>query len=83
MPKIERQTYKSQTGNIPLDEMWLFIDSVIKPHPLVLDRSALTYEQVVKIYSKISEVDEMFREFEHVQMLKKGLEEEKNQRSLN
>lgn len=74
MPNTEKQVFRLRTGNIPLDEMWQFIDSVIKPYPLVLDRSALTREQVVKIYSRLSEIDEMFREFEQIQMLKKRLQ---------
>ena len=79
MPNTEKQYLRLQTGNITLDEMWQFIDSVIKPHPLVLDRSTLTRDQVVKIYSRLSEIDEMFREFEQIQILKRNLEEGKNE----
>ena len=61
-----------------LDEMWHFIDNIMRPHELVPDRSALTYEQVFSVYSKLCEIDEMFKEFAQIEMLKKAVEEEKS-----
>ena len=60
-----------------LDEMWDFIDRIMRPNDLVPDKTVLTYEQVFSVYSKLSDIDEMFKEVAQVRMLKKALEEEK------
>lgn len=46
------------------------MDSVIRPHPLVPDRSVLTEEQVFEIYSKLCDIEDMFVEYEQMHMLK-------------
>jgi hypothetical protein len=61
-----------------LDEMWKFIDSMICPNGLVPDKTSLTYEQVFAIYSKLSDIDEMFKEIAQIKILEKAVEEEKN-----
>lgn len=66
--------HKSQinNGNKPsLDEMWKFIDVIMRPNELVPEKSTLTYEQVFYIYSRLVEIDEMFRELEQISILKK------------
>jgi len=72
--------HKSQinNGNKPsLDEMWKFIDVIMRPNELVPEKSTLTYEQVFYIYSRLVEIDEMFRELEQISILKKGINESK------
>ncbi|MDR3781816.1 MAG: hypothetical protein P4K92_00690 [Candidatus Nitrosotalea sp.] len=61
-----------------LDEMWKFIDNMIYPNELVPDKTSLTYEQVFAIYSKLSDIDEMFKEIAQIEILKKAVEEERN-----
>jgi hypothetical protein len=61
-----------------LDEMWHFIDNIMRPHELVPDRSALSYEEVFSVYSKLCEIDEMFREIEQIKIFKKELNEGEN-----
>jgi hypothetical protein len=56
-----------------LDEMWKFIDEIMRPNELVPDKSSLTYEQVFSIYSKLYEIDRIFREIAQINMLKKEL----------
>lgn len=70
MQNVDQQSLRLQIETRTLEEMWEFIDSLIKPYPLVLDRSVLTHEQVLKIYLRLCEIDEMFREFEQIQILK-------------
>ena len=57
-----------------LDEMWQFIDCIMRPHELVPDRSALSYEQVFSAYSKLYEIDMMFRDIEQIKIFKKSIE---------
>ena len=61
-----------------LDEMWKFIDNMIYPNELIPDKTSLTYEQVFAIYSKLSDIDEMFKEIAQIEILKKAVEEERN-----
>lgn len=56
-----------------LDKMWKFIDEIMHPNELVPDKSSLTYEQVFSIYSKLYEIDRIFREIAQINMLKKEL----------
>jgi hypothetical protein len=56
-----------------LDEMWKFTDEIMRPNELVPDKSLLTYEQVFSIYSKLYEIDRIFREIIQINMLKKEL----------
>jgi hypothetical protein len=56
-----------------LDEMWKFIDEIMRPNELVPDKSLLTYEQVFSIYSKLYEIDRIFREITQINILKKEL----------
>ena len=61
-----------------LDEMWHFIDNILRPTEIIPDKTSLTYEQVFSVYSKLCEIDEMFKEFAQIEMLKKAVEEEKS-----
>jgi len=56
-----------------LDEMWKFIDEIMRPNELVPDKSLLTYEQVFSIYSKLYEIDRIFKEITQINILKKEL----------
>ncbi|MHB8601025.1 MAG: hypothetical protein ACYC6W_05320 [Nitrosotalea sp.] len=60
------------------DEMWKFIDSIMRPNELVPDKTILTYEQVFSIYSKLSDIDEMFKEIAQIAILKKELDKINN-----
>jgi hypothetical protein len=62
--------------------MWQFIDNIMHPNELIPDKTSLAYEQVFAIYSKLSEIDEMFKEFAQINILKKELDKEKT-RQLN
>lgn len=53
------------------DEMWKFIEEIVKPLPLVPDRSMLNSEQLSLIYSKLKQTDKMFRDLETAYNLKK------------
>lgn len=59
-----------------LDEMWQFIDSLMRPNPLVPDKSVLNYDEVFVIYSRLAEFDEVFREILQINILKKDLNDE-------
>lgn len=65
-----------------LDEMWKFIDGLMRPNELVPDRSILTYEQVFTIYSKLADIDEMFKEIAQIRILRKELNKEKSQETV-
>lgn len=71
--------FKMVTSSKPsLNEMWKFIDNVMRPSELVPDKTILTYEQVFSVYSKLVEIDELFKEIAQIAILKKGLDELNN-----
>ena len=65
-----------------LENMWAFIDKIMHPNELVPDRSSLTYEQVFSIYTKMTEIDEMFKEIAQINILKKELDKEKSKETM-
>ncbi len=44
----------------------------------VPDRSTLSYEEVFSVYSKLCEIDVMFRDIEQIKIFKKELNEGEN-----
>ncbi|HZS74795.1 MAG TPA: hypothetical protein VFA69_09885 [Candidatus Nitrosotalea sp.] len=56
-----------------LNEMWKFIDNMMRPNNLVPDKSILTHDQVFQVYSKLYEIDHMFNDLAQVNILKKEL----------
>lgn len=62
--------------------MWKFIDHIMRPNELVPDKSVLSYDNVFVIYTKLRDIDETFRELLQINILKKGLDEEKNSVTL-
>lgn len=65
-----------------LDEMWKFIEGLMRPSELVPDRSILTYDQVFVIYSKLAYIDEMLKEVAQINILRKELNKEKSQETV-
>ena len=65
-----------------LDEMWKFIEGLMRPIELVPDRSILTYDQVFVIYSKLADIDEMLKEIAQISILRKELNKEKSQETV-
>jgi hypothetical protein len=60
-----------------IDEMWQFIDNIMRSNELVPDKASLTYEQVFSVYSKLLEIDKILREIEQIKILQKGIDEDK------
>ena len=58
--------------------MWKFIDYIMRPNELVPDKSVLTYNNVFVIYTKLKDLDETLRELLQINILKAGIEKEKN-----
>ena len=63
------------SDKLSLDEMWKFIDNLIHPNELVSDRKILSYDDVVIIYSKLVEFDQVFRELLQIRLLQKETKE--------
>ena len=61
----------------PIEEMWQFIDKMMHPNELIPDKTSITHEQLFSIYSKMRDLDKIFKEIEQVKILKKNLDEEK------
>lgn len=59
-----------------LNEMWEFIDSLMRPNNLVPDKSVLSYEEVFAIYSKLVDLDQTFREILQINLLKRAADDE-------
>lgn len=73
-----------QKSKITLDEMWQFIDNLMRPNQLLPDKSVLNYDEVFAIYSKLTEFDEVFRTILQINIMKKQLSEKTSKRlSLN
>lgn len=68
--------------NPSLDQMWQFIDNIMRPNELIPDKTSLTYEQVYAIYSKLAEIDEMFKELAQISIFKKELNKEKSKETV-
>jgi hypothetical protein len=60
-----------------IDEMWQFINNIIRPSELVPDKASLTNEQLFLVYSKLSDIDEMFRDIAQIKNLQNGIDKEK------
>ena len=58
------------------DEMWKYIDDLIRPNELVSDRKILRYDDVFTIYSKLVEFDQVFRELLQIRLLQKETDKE-------
>ncbi len=56
-----------------MDEMWKFIDDMMRPNDLVPDKSVFTYDQVFPVYSKLCEIDDIFNDFAQISIFKQEL----------
>ncbi len=56
-----------------MDEMWKFIDDMMRPNDLVPDKSVFTYDQVFPVYSKLYEIDDIFSDFAQISIFKQEL----------
>ena len=63
------------SAKLSLDEMWKFIDNLIRPNELVSDRKILSYDDVFVIYSKLVEFDQVFKELLQIRLLQKETKE--------
>lgn len=61
-----------------IDEMWDFIDSLMRPNDLVIDRSILSYDDIFAIYSKIVELDQVIKDILQISIMKREIQKEKN-----
>lgn len=78
MPKIESVWVPGiMPVKLSLDEMWEFIDNLIRPNELASFRKILSHEDVFVIYSKLAEFDQVFRELLQVRLLQKETDKEK------
>jgi hypothetical protein len=60
-----------------IDDMWQFINNIMRPSELVPDKTSLTNEQIFSVYSKLSDIDEMFRDIAQIKNLQNGIDKEK------
>ena len=70
------------SAKLSLDEMWKFIDNLIRPNELVSDRKILSYDDVFVIYSKLADIDEMLKETAQISILRKELNKERSQETV-
>lgn len=62
-------TYKN--NNRKLDGRLRYIESILAPYDLMPEKTSLSEEQVVKLYSKLVASDMLFRECEQILLFKK------------
>ena len=55
--------------------MWSLIEEVLTPLDNVPDKTKMSEEQVIKLYSIITEADELFRMLFQIAELKKAIDE--------
>jgi hypothetical protein len=60
-----------------LEEMWKFIEDVLSPYDLVPKRDSMTNDQILTLYSELSEADELFRQLAQIAILKKEIDKSK------
>ncbi len=55
--------------------MWSLIEEILTPWDSVLDKTKMSDKQVMKLYSIITEADELFRMLAQIAKLKKAIYE--------
>lgn len=58
-----------------IDQMWNFIEEFFAPCDSVPDKKSMNDQQILKLYAIIIEADEMFKMFEQIAELKKGIDD--------
>ncbi len=58
-------------------EMWTFVENTLVTYGSMPNRKDLTDQQICKLYSKLIQVDEMFRELIQISILKKEIKDMK------
>jgi hypothetical protein len=56
-------------------EMWMFIENILVTYDRVPRRKDLTNQQICELYSKLVQVDDMFRELTQISIWKKEIKE--------
>lgn len=64
----------TENQNIPsFGEMWQFIGKNLKPIGMMPDKASLDYMQIFRLYLKLRDLDNTFRETIQIQVLKNEL----------
>lgn len=58
-------------------EMWTFIENTLVTYDRMPDRKDLTDQQICALYSRLAQVDEMFRELTQISIWKKEINDMK------
>jgi hypothetical protein len=58
-----------------IGEMWIFIENILVIYDRVPKRKDLTNQQICQLYSKLVQVDDMFRELTQISIWKKEIKE--------
>lgn len=58
-------------------EMWTFIENTLVTYDRTPNRKDLTDQQICALYSRLTQVDEMFRELTQISMWKKEIRDMK------
>jgi hypothetical protein len=67
---------KFQKGKkIPVKQMWSLIEEILTPWDSVLDKTKMSDKQIMKLYSIITEADELFKMLAQIAKLKKAIDE--------
>lgn len=58
-------------------EMWTFIENTLVTYERMPNRKDLTDQQICELYSRLEQVDEMFRELTQISIWKKEIKDMK------
>lgn len=75
--KTDSETIVADWKGRTVSEMWAFIENTLVTYEKTPNRKDLTDQQICALYSKLTQVDEMFRELTQISIWKKEIKDMK------
>ena len=66
--------FEKRLRELPIEKLWEIIGELLSSHYDVPDKTEMDYEQVLELCIILKEIDEMFRNFEQIAILKSELD---------
>ena len=75
--KANSDTIVADWKGITVAEMWIFIENILVTYDRMPNRKDLTDQQICALYSRLAQVDDMFRELTQISIWKKEIKDMK------
>ncbi|MDE1770422.1 MAG: hypothetical protein KGI28_07730 [Thaumarchaeota archaeon] len=73
--KVQSNILATNWKGKSIGEMWTFIESILTSYTTMPRRKDLTNQQICELYSKLVQVDDIFRELTQISILKQDIKE--------